>query len=94
MSSFKLTLPILTCEIDFKASLGGEDMILHILQLEDNKSVKLWELTEDYAVAQFFDGLEKSKKATCKIQETQNKGKFIKVKGHRYYLDMFTKIEI
>lgn len=68
-------------------------MILHILQLADNKSVKLWELTEDYAVAQFFDGLEKSKKATCKLHETK-RGKYILVKGHRYYLDMFTKIEI
>ena len=68
-------------------------MILHVLQLEENKSVKLWNLTDTTALAQFFDGSNKSRKSTTKIRYYNGKP-YVIVCGHRYYLDKFTRVEL
>lgn len=68
-------------------------MILHVLQLEQNKSVKLWNLTDTTALAQFFDGCNKSRKSETKVRYYNGKA-YVNVCGHRYYLDKFTKVEL
>jgi len=68
-------------------------MILHVLQLGDNKSVKLWNLTDTEAVAQYFDGSNKSRKSVTKVRYYNDKA-YVIVCGHRYYLDKFTKVEL
>lgn len=72
---------------------GGELMILHVLELEKNKTIKLWNLTDTEAVAQFFDGISKSRKSTTKVRYYNGKA-YVNVCGHRYYLDKFTKVEL
>ena len=68
-------------------------MTIYVLQLEANKTIKLWGLTDTEAVAQSFDGLKKSRKSTCKVRYYNDKP-YIVCCGHRYYLDKFTKVEL
>lgn len=68
-------------------------MILHVLQLDTNNTIKLWDLTKEDAIAQEFKNGYKSKKSKCKIHY-YNEKPFIKCCGHRYYIEQFTKVEL
>lgn len=68
-------------------------MTIYVLELGTNKTIKLWNLTEDSAIAQSFDGLKKSRKSECKIRYYNDKP-YVVCCGHRYYIDKFTKVEL
>lgn len=68
-------------------------MTMYVLQLEANKTIKLWDLDKDSAIAQSFDGCNKSRKSKCKIRYYNDKP-YVICCGHRYYLDKFTKVEL
>ena len=70
-------------------------MILYVLHLDTNKTIKLWNQSLDTGevIAQMFDNGKKSRKSKYKIRDYNGK-KYIVVCGHRYYLDKFTEVEI
>ena len=72
---------------------GGGSMVLLVYHKDANTNIKIWDRTKDTCIVQEFKNGDKSKKATPKIKYYNDKP-FVICKGHRYYLDDFTKIEI
>ena len=68
-------------------------MTMYVLQLDTNKTIKLWNLTNETAIAQSFDNGKKSRKSECKIRYYNGKP-YVVCCGHRYYIDKFTKVEM
>lgn len=68
-------------------------MTLFVYHIDNETNIKIWSRTKDTCIVQEFKNGERSKKATAKIQYYNDKA-FIRCKGHRYYLDKFTEVEI
>lgn len=68
-------------------------MTIYTLPLSDTASIKLYDLTQDTAVVQYYSPEKKSRKSWCKVKEYNGK-KYITCLGHRYYLEKFKKVDI
>lgn len=68
-------------------------MTIYTFPLSPTASIKLWGVTEDTAVVQYYSPEKRSRKSVSKVKE-YNGRKYITCLGHRYYLDKFQQVDI
>lgn len=68
-------------------------MTIYSMELDQNKYIKLFDVTTENAIVQITSPEYKSRKSKCKIKEYNGK-KYITCLGHRYYIDKFKKIDL
>lgn len=68
-------------------------MTIYTFPLSDTTSIKLYNVTDDMAMVQYYSPDKKSRKSACKIKEYKGK-KYVNCLGHRYYLEKFQRVDI
>lgn len=68
-------------------------MTIYTFPLSETASIKLWNVTNDKAVVQYYSPEKRSRKAVSTIKEYKGR-KYIKCLGRMYYLDKFIQVDI